>query len=222
MQLYGFTYDRISLDSPRSIEARLNWLGRLKRFSAQPYQQFARVLRSEGNHWGAQRVLLKMEDERRRNENLSIWQRGWGYFLKFTVGYGYRPTQPALTWLAILVVLGTSLYWSAYARGSMVPTDSEAYSRFMAGHVSPAYYGEFHAFAYSLENTFQLVRLGESEKWRPIGTALWPMPNGLASSIGAAVFSSRCLTWFRWFQIIAGWFFTTLTVGGLADVVRKN
>jgi hypothetical protein len=48
-------------------------------FSPQPYQQFAKVLRETGDHSGAKRNLIDMEDSRRKfwNLKLLVCRRRW-------------------------------------------------------------------------------------------------------------------------------------------------
>jgi len=86
LQLFGFAYGRISVTSPKEIDARLRWLARLNQFSTQPYQHLAKTLRAEGSQLGAQRVLFVMEDRRRKLEDRGWLARIWSPFLKLTVG----------------------------------------------------------------------------------------------------------------------------------------
>jgi hypothetical protein len=167
LQLFGCAYGRIAVSSPRGIDARLNWLARLNRFSTQPYQHLAKILRAEGSQLGAQRVLFVMEDRRRKLEDDGWLARVWSAFLKLTVGYGYYPSRPALWWLAVLTLFGFALFWAGYSAGDMVPTEKEAYSTFERERQPPAYYGSFHALIYSFENSFQIVKLGQADRWQP-------------------------------------------------------
>ncbi len=224
LQLFGFAYGRISVSSPRQIDARLNWLARLNRFSTQPYQHLAKILRAEGSQLGAQRVLFAMEDRRRKLEDEGWLARVWSAFLKLTVGYGFYPSRPALWWLAALTTFGFALFWAGYSAGNMVPTEKEAYSTFERDRQPPAYYGSFHASIYSFENSFQIVKLGQADRWQPD-----PYPHSLLvqckEPLGRffrPIISSWFLLRFRWFQILSGWFFTTLALAGLTGFVRKE
>jgi hypothetical protein len=224
LQLYGFVYGRISVSSPRQIRARLAWLGRLAQFSTQPYQEFAKFLRSEGSQLGSQRVLFRMEDQRRKLENRQFFARAWSFLLKVTVGYGYYPSRPALWWLAALTLVGCALFWAGYRAGNVVPTDKEAYTAFENEHRPPSYYGTFHAFIFSLENSFQLVKLGQADRWQPntdrrrvIGSY-----DGQLRQFVYPFVSPSVLLWFRWGQIVCGWFFTTMALAGVAGIVRKE
>lgn len=108
-----------------------------------------------------------MEDQRRKLENRRLLARVWGFFLKVIVGYGYYPSRPAVWWLAALTLVGFALFWAGYSVGNMTPTDKEAYTSFENDHQPPSYYGTFHAFIFSLEDSFQLVKLGQVDRWQP-------------------------------------------------------
>jgi hypothetical protein len=100
LHLDGFIYDRISSDNTNPRD-RLRWLrlqnppepGRLRRFlhgvlyggrrltwrqedwpdfRPQPYQQLSKALREVGDNAGAKRVLVEMEDSRRKFGNLNF------------------------------------------------------------------------------------------------------------------------------------------------------
>jgi hypothetical protein len=106
----------------------------------------------------------------------------------------------------------------------MVPSEKEAYGTFKNGHQPPAYYGTFHASIYSFENSFQIVRLGQADRWQPepnMQSFAHQSEDGLARFF-RHIISSQFLVRFRWFQIIFGWFFTTLALAGVTGLVRKE
>jgi hypothetical protein len=165
-----------------------------------------------------------MEERRRALGDHGWLARVWSAFLKLTVGYGYYPSRPALWWLAILTLLGFALFWAGYHAGNMVPTEKEAYSTFENDHRPPPYYGSFHALIYSFENSFQIVKLGQADRWQP---EPYPHSFGRQSKKRLAWFfrpiiSPWFLLWFRWIQIMSGWFFTTLALAGVVGIVRKE
>ncbi len=214
----GFVYGGISTPSLDSTKSRLGWLARQERFKRQPYRQLAKVLRSQGNQSGARQTLFEMERLRRMEEDRSSLARAWGNVLRVTVGYFYDPDSAALKWLAALVVVGALLYGGGYAIGIIMPADKDAYTEFKTDRRPPDYYGNFNPFVYSFENTFQLVKLGQADRWQPD-----PTPQQFVVYVGhRPVSAAGCLRWFRLFQIVLGWFFTTMLVSGLADIVRKE
>jgi hypothetical protein len=223
LDLDGFIYRRIA-EGPRDVKRRLEWISLQTDFTPQPYRQLAQVLREEGHSTGSQQVLFEMERRRRERDDRNWFARVLSFIFRNTVGYGYYPTTRAAVWLVAMAVSGFLLFWAGYRAGSVVPSDKDAYSTFEAKHQLPSYYERFHASIYSLENTFQLVRLGQTDRWQPD-----PDPHGLkrdnqnwALRTGHEFISASFLQWFRWFQIVLGWFFTAMLVAGVAGIVRKE
>jgi hypothetical protein len=222
LQLHGFSYERISLSSPKAVQTRLGWLARMKQFSRQPYRQLAHVLRDEGDDTGARRVLFGMEHLRRQEEN-----RGWLAYIRntafrVTIGYGFYPGR-ALLGLLILVVFGFSFYVGGYFAGSIAPTDKDAYGSFRKNNQLPPNYGSFHAFLYSLENSFPLVKLGQADRWQPDPDPQWQCKASRSPSrILCLITSPATMGVLRVVQICFGWFLATMGVAAVTGIVRKE
>lgn len=241
LKIDGFVYGRLL--GPKDAKSRLAWLALQKQFTPQPYRQLANVLRNEGNETGAQKVLFEMERRRRTEENpplfakfllhghleraLQLAQRALvrprNFLFKYTVGYGYYPGL-ALLWLLALVALGFALYRGGYYAGSFAPTDKDAYVCFTVEHRLPDHYERFHATIYSLENSFPLVKLGQVDRWQPD-----PSPKYLATHeekwaflVWHFLISPSFLRWFRWAQILSGWFLATMGIAAVTGIVRKG
>jgi hypothetical protein len=221
LSLDGFVYGRIS-GGPLDAYKRLEWLGRQPpSFARQPYRQLASILGNAGDDLGARQVLSKMQR--------TAWeQSGWplrpiSHLLRFTIGYGYFPLR-AVWLLLALVLIGSSVYYVAYNMGSIVPIQKESYASFEAHCYPTNEYERFHTIPYSLENSFPLVKLGLQDKWVPApearvlacSSAGWSCP---ALQVVSAPWLVR---WFRWIQICLGWVLTTLFVGGVTGILRKN
>jgi len=211
LDLDGFTYGRIYSDT-KDANARLDWLSRMSKFAPQPYRQLAKVMREEGDDRGARKVLHEMERLRRKNEDKTWYWRAWSWILGKTIGYGYYPGY-SLIWLLAVVALGWWGFRSGYYAGSMVPTDKEAYWTFALQHEPPSHYEHFHAFFYSLENCFPLLKLGEADRWQPDPTKSYG-PRFLVSP--------SLLRGLRWGQIIVGWILATFFVVGLTGILQKD
>ncbi len=170
---------------------------------------------------GARRVLSKMQR--------TAWeQRRWpvrpiSHLLRFTIGYGYFPLR-AVWLLLVLVFIGSSVYWVAYNMGSIVPIQKEPYASFEAHCYPTTEYERFHTIPYSFENSFPLVKLGVQDKWAPAPETrvLACASNGWTSPVLQVISAPRFLRWFRWIQICSGWVLTTLFVGGVTGILRKN
>jgi hypothetical protein len=164
--LDGFVYDRFRheppQDCPVDAENRLKWLKLdATGTSTQAYRQLARVLQDSGDPSGATQVLEAMEAELARKHDL--FPVRW---LKWTIGFGYRP-QNAVWGLLVVWVLGALLYSYGDQRRMFVPSDKDAALYFHSRLTTPDYYPSFSPLIFSLENTFPLVKLGQAEKWMP-------------------------------------------------------
>jgi hypothetical protein len=155
LQLEGFVYDRI-LDGPRDAQSRLDWLRRDISGSSQPHRQLAKVLEESGDTAGATQVREALQARLASRDRLPF------RLLEKSIGYGYQP-QNALWGLGGLTAVGALLYWRANRMRIMRPVDKDAY----ANAELPAQYPHFQPFVYSLENTFPLVKLGQTDKWQP-------------------------------------------------------
>jgi len=221
LSLDGFVYERISY-GPKDAKSRLAWLGLQKDFRPQPYRQLAKVLREDGDNVGSRRILFEMERKRREKEDDGWIARAWSEILSLAIGYGYYPGR-ALGGLLVLVLVGLFFFWGGYYAGSVAPTDKDVYAGFKKGAPLPPHYEEFHAFIYSLENSFPLVKLGQAERWQPDPDPSW---KGRAvkwvPAILCPVLSPRSLRIFRWGQVCFGWILATFFVAGVTGIVRKE
>jgi hypothetical protein len=221
----GFVYRRISGKSPKDAASRLNWLARAKRFGPQPYRQLAKVMREEGDSTGAQKILFEMERRRRQETDHGWFAHARSFLFRDTVGYGYYPTTRAAGWLLGLVVVGFLLFWAGYSAGSITPTEKEAYNAFNTDPTTlPGHYERFHAVMYSVQNCFEPLHLGQSDLWQPDPAQSSVTPRGLwrLGHAGDLLISASALRFYRWLQILLGWFFAAMIVGGVADIVRKD
>jgi hypothetical protein len=235
LYLEGFTYQRISREPPHDLDDglvemtplsegvsnipnRLRWLALQTGFTRQPYLQLARVLRDAGNEKGFSQVCIGMES--RALDGRSWWRRSIGYLLGWTIGYGYA-SQRAILWILGLIVIGTSVYWHGVTM--MVPAQKDAYAYLQCFHDTPANYGRFHAFVYSMDNSFPLIKLGVQEKWIPkeCTGCNSTTRTGLIREVDARITSSLFLRSFRIAQVCIGWILTTLFAVGVTGVIRK-
>jgi hypothetical protein len=229
LKIDGLTYDRFSsAPTPKSARARLDWLSRQEVFAPQPYRQLARILRNNGDDLGARRVLCEMEQLRREHEYVSrnwflrFWNSVWSGTLRGTIGFGFHPAR-ALWWLAALTILGTLIFSAGYAAGSLGPSEADAYKQFRASGIVPPNYEHFNPLIYSLENSFPLIRFGQTDHWQPALEPSWQHANSSwISGYLAWMVSPRSLRWIRWIQILLGWFFTTMGLAAVTGIVRKE
>ncbi len=222
--LDGFTYDHFAGGAPRDLKARLDWLARQQYFMIQPYRQLAATLRGEGAPVSAQKILFAMEDGRRKLEDRNWFSRAASCVYRNTLGYGYSPTWPAVRCLLAITVLGAIIFARGYASGSMVPSDRDAYIQFTANRKLPPAYEAFQPMMYSVETSFQLVKIGQADRWEP-DPAAGPVRQGcrgFLTTAAEAISSTRFVRFWRWAQIILGWLFSAVVVAGLTGFVRKD
>ena len=131
----------------------------------------------------------------------------------------------AIGLLLLLVVVGSITYSVGYDEGAIVPSNKEAYVYFEEHCSPPRYYEHFHPVAYSLENSFPVIKLGTQEKWvpAPVAPLTYCDSEGVMDSFrNESVISPGVLRWLRWVQIGFGWILTTLFVAGVTGLLRKN
>ena len=200
LDMDGFQYSRFSGNGTKDAKRRIDWIGRQRGFVPQPYKHLATVLRAEGDERGAQDVLFRMELQRSRQTDLNALQKLSSFAQRVTIGFGYKPTLRAVVCLVVLAFVSAVFFRLGYAKGNVIPTDQEAYEAFAHGRQAPPYYGQFQPIIYSLETCVQVLRMGQADRWEPTGL----------------------LRWWRWFEILCGWFFTAAAVAGIAGIVRKS
>jgi sRNA-binding regulator protein Hfq len=223
LRIDGFVYQRLSgLRTPRSTKERLDWLSRQRDFATQPYTQLANVFRANGDYSGARKILFEMERLRGRQADANWIPRVWSRILQFTIGFGFYPGRSVI-WLLALTLVCALLYRHGYATGNFVPTDKDAYGFFILSRQVPSHYERFNPFIYAFENSFPLVKLGQTDRWGPEPRQEWGCRNRthrLAPSCWGV--SPSFLRAARSAQILLGWFFATMFVAAVTGVVRRE
>jgi hypothetical protein len=198
----GFSYDSLGPEAKFNVQDRIEWLRRNEPFSPDPYTQLQTVYRRFGNEADARKVGIAREDDLRRRGGLSwpIWI--WKWFLRWSVGYGYRPWQ-ALVPLLILLFIGALLYNLPAGRPAMVQTKDESPTD---ASVCPESYSCFMPLAYALDVLLPVVDLHQESKWLPADERPW----------------GSWYTGLTWVLISSGWLLTSAVVGGMASILRKD
>jgi hypothetical protein len=200
LDLDGFVYNRFGSE-PRDAPGRLDWLALQQpknteqiTFKPQPYEQLAKVLREDDDDRGAKSVLIAMEDTRRQYGKLGFWQWCGSWLLRVTIGYGYD-TWRGLRLIACFVILGWYLFYLGHSSCLIRQVDD-------ARLVRP-----FNSFVYSLETFLPLVDLNQAKHWAP---------DAETRACG------RCLRWYLWVHILAGWFFASMLIASITGLVRNG
>jgi hypothetical protein len=199
--LEGFTYRDFYPSEPEQL---LSLLERDTSVTTQRYRQAASYLQSLGDSEGAKRISEAMEAK------LTKW---WQLPVKEPIGFGYEPGN-AFWGLIGITGIGALIYWRAYRMGHMVPTEKGAYLKMTADPRSlPEHYPRFQSLIYSLENTFPLVKLGQTSQWQCDPGK--PRP-------GQRQRTRTCLRWFIWMQVILGWVLATLFVAAVSGIIQHK
>ena len=104
LELEGFTYRGLGGDmATRDISWFEEWLGRQKKYSPQPYEHLASILRKTGHKEKANAVLYAAREDERREATGLDWLSLT--LLKVFIGYGYR-IYYSLYWSLGFIVLG--------------------------------------------------------------------------------------------------------------------
>ncbi len=238
----------------RDAGSGLKWL-RLQNtenaLPTEPYENFAKVLESQGDDSGARLVRIAMEDDLRAT--LPWYRQIWPSILGATIAYGYKPWL-ALWWALGLVVFGYLSFSLGYQAGVIAPTDKDAFAEFRQGRL-PVGYQPFNGFVYALDTFLPIINLGIKDRWMP-DPNLTPgaVPPGVASKsdssletkplmetwlgnflvtrfpslVNSPAFfnrwffkSGRGLRLYYWVHLLLGWVLVTLFAAGFTGIIRR-
>ena len=235
--LNGFEYVHFSASAPMDVATRLRWLARQRPeeygqdFWLQPYSQLAKALASIGHESDARQVLVEKEKRQgqvalgnaRRDRNWLAYLRIWlsDRFMRFVIGYGYRP-QRCLLWMVAVLALTGWFFHLAWEAGDMTPAAapvlvSQGWAEAVQTapvHTAAAWgegagkdYETFHPLAYAFDLFVPLVDLGQTDAWGP------STERGPLGKIG---------WWLRWVLEIVGWVITALAAAAVTGLVRRG
>jgi hypothetical protein len=163
LRLKGFTYGAI--DAPGvGVRRRLDWLS-LQRgaYTPQSYEQLAAVYRRSGHEGSAPTVAIAKQRARRASSRRwwVRWPRQvWSVFLRWSIGYGYRPAR-VLPYFVTLLVLGSLILAHAHTAGLIKAAKT--------GSGQPA----FHPLPYTLDLLLPVANLKQRDVFTPDGYATW-------------------------------------------------
>ena len=235
--LNGFEYVHFSAKAPMDMTTRLDWLARQnpknygQDFWLQPYSQLARTLSAAGHEGDSREVLVEKEMRQgevalglaRRERRWFAYARIWlsDRFMRFVIGYGYRP-QRSLYWMAASLVAISYFFHMTYQAGDMTPAAppilvssgwAEALdaapvhtAQYWGSHAGKDY-ETFHPFAYAFDLFVPLVDLGQESAWGP-STERGPL--------------GRVGWWLRWVMEVVGWVVTALAAAAVTGLVRRG
>ena len=170
LDLTGFTYRSLGGLQALAGEAMADrpakwfedWLAKQVRYSPQPYQQLAAVLRSEGRPETADDILYAGREKEREHSSGLHWL--WLSTLWLVIGYGFHVWR-AVIWAVILLLLGTFVHWTTTEARKKGLWRSFLYTFKMTP--DGWRYGFRSSIMYSFEMLLPLVRLrGQTREYR--------------------------------------------------------
>jgi hypothetical protein len=216
LRLAGFTYHGFGGQAKASLRQRLDWIRcshppatstTQAGFTAQPYEQLARVYRQAGQESEARRVAIARRNDLRRYGSLSRSKMWSNWLLDKTIRHGYQPLRAVGLLMAVYVAVLLVFWIAQHHDGVMVPAkDTKNVAPVpTALHCSPAY-ACFYPAGYAVDVVVPIINLRQAENWRPDGHAAW---GWTYIAVG-------------WVAIGLGWAFTTLAVAGYTGLVRRD
>ncbi len=239
-QLYveGLRYQFIDFDSPRSHRERGIWLKLQENYSPYPYRQLAHVLDEMGCEQYARNIRIIMNEEWKKDEaakkGIFNLRHIWKWFLGVFISYGYKPFK---VWKPALVIwlLGALIYFMAFQNDMIKPPARTAWQAAEQGQ--PAYqnlyphYHKFQPLVYSLDVFLPIVNLHQESYWLPKANqkeiVSYVLFNGnLESETDNAtevkITVGGLVRFWMYFQILSGWFLTTMLIGGISGLLKQK
>lgn len=217
-----------------------------KRFRSLPWAQLAEVLESMGYEEEARDVRIEKQRLQTRfmaehepaatcgfdwRHQLHVfWRRAlWGPL----VDYGYRPGK-AILYLAVMVIIGSIIYWQAALHGVMTPTHPLIFNEARNGGMIPAKcaenwvyfpeevsaicqskmpseYSEFQSFIYAMDVALPVVNLRMENDWAP----------RVVDTKGKRHWFGWWVRTYEWFLIAVGWILSLMFVSAVGASIRR-
>jgi hypothetical protein len=124
-------------------------------------------------------------------------------------GYGHRPWRPF--WLGLVVIaIGWAVFWLGFQTPGVMASTKDT-----PAHAKP------NAIIYSIDLFVPVIDLRQATLWQPDPDKKGTVTIQRLKSNPTVPVSGRCLRWWMWFHIAAGWVLTTLFVVGLTGLIRS-
>ena len=212
LDISGLKYQGFGAGSPVDVMSRLQWLGRnATSFDPQPYDQLAKYYHSVGDMNSATQVLIARDDAIYSHSDRI--RRGWGKFLKITIGYGHRPLL-TVGWMLGVVAIGWMMVAVGKRAGVMRPTWPEL----IPPTADEIRYERLHPLLYSFDVFLPFVNFHQEHYW-------WPDADRRGEWIvfGRKLrFSGSLLRYYLWAQITAGWLLSAIFLAGVTGLIRND
>jgi hypothetical protein len=184
------------------------------------YARFIRDHQASTQGWPSKRIFGREIELTYRLGSSDWW---WYTIFGRLIGYGYEPWNAFFISLGF-IIFGWAIFHFGFSNDVISPTKENAYAKDDGGHQlrhnhKKKYsddYPKFNAFVYSLESFVPLVKLDQTEYWKPnanlgVQLKIWRLSLPTTGSL---------LRTYLWFHIMSGWVLTSLWVAGLTGLIR--
>ena len=206
--LHGFVYDTIHPAAPFDVGWRIMWVEKQNEtmFSTQPYEHLAFVYKNIGMEREARQVSVAKHEAIRKYGHLTRGQMFWNWVLGTTIDYGYNTTK-IFAFILFMIMLGAIVFSNAYKNQIIMPTKGQVTITENSRQEEILLpYPEFNPIMYSADVFLPIIDLQQEKYW---------IPNN-------ANRDGKLYTSFMWFHIISGWFFSTIAVGSVTGLLRRE
>ncbi|NUQ51331.1 MAG: hypothetical protein HUU19_01385 [Phycisphaerales bacterium] len=245
LNLHGFRYGSFTDECDMTVADRIDWVGHggvdsnaQAVFSAEPYQQLARVYASMGRSDDAVKVRQAQFRARREHERpRSFWDISgacwywWRWLVIRLLGCGYNRLGPLYA-MFVLWLIGGLVFQAANRQGLMVPASDQVLTtseyQQESGRKVPLDYQPMNVWTYSADAMLPFIDLHQERFWLPKRDPDPDRWRAIANLDRGTVFgypfpdAGRFVRWYLWFHIAAGWILSTLFVVGLSGIVKNE
>jgi hypothetical protein len=179
------------------------------------------VLRAQGHEDDSKKILIGMADDRRKWGGLGRPSRAWEWILGATIGYGYTPLR-ASVWLAALWLIGSLLFWAGYRERVMLPSNKDAFAKFVTTGDAPGWYEPFSPIIYTADTLLPVISFGQRDRWFPDGRLCKPVDTASPADEITCPALAATLSIYRWVHLALGWVLALLFVAGITGFVKRE
>ncbi|MGR3174019.1 MAG: hypothetical protein ACUZ8N_05410 [Candidatus Scalindua sp.] len=208
--LSGLIYDEIDVDSPLTVQDRIEWLHLqpTNTFYPQPYEQLASILRKTGREEDAKKVLIEKNRDTALCSQMSFFPWIWHKTKGGVIGYGHRPSK-ALPFVIGIILLGWLFFGIGFCTNVMTPTNPtlDASANKEPQHVLRGFSKTFivvESLAYSIDRFVPIVDFNVASNWQPDKDRR----------------GGRFIRVYMWFHIAMGWILTSFLVAAMTGLIR--
>ncbi len=178
------------------LERRSEWvlLQQVDRFSVQPYQLVARLLRERGLNNEADELSMEWIKLRATKSPIPRLQKMGYYISRYTIGNGYRPFR-SLLWAFGIILVSTLVFWVGQP--------------FIISKSDIILVKDFSPVMFAIDSFIPIIQFGHED-------------NYIILISETDIITSLMIRAYYWLHVAAGWIITTISVVGFSGIIRKG